>query len=82
MAEEAPEIGERHQRLRVYLAHNRNRMLADLLILVAWIVATFAVFGFLGWPSWLLYIVIVAGVIIYSRITPTWERPYRSPDLE
>lgn len=82
MADEPPEIESRRGRLAAYLRYNAERMLVDLLVLVAWIVATSAIFGLLDLPRWLLYVVVFAGVVIYSRITSPWERPYRSPDLE
>ena len=64
-----------------YLRFNRARILADAIIIIAWVLVTSTIFGWLGLPRWLLYIVIATGVVIYSRITPTWERPSRSPDL-
>lgn len=82
MTAELPEIDSRAQRLLAYLRHNRDRMLADLLVILAWVIATSAIFDFLGLPTWLYYIVLFAGVVMFTRITPTWERPYRSPDLE
>lgn len=82
MADEPPEIETKRGRLAAYLRHNAERMVADLLILIAWIIAASTVFGVLDLPRWLLYILIFAGVVIYSRITPAWERPYRSPDLD
>ncbi len=82
MTEEPPEIESRTRRLTAYLAHNRDRMLVDLFVILAWIIAAWTIFGLLNLPVWLLYVVLFAGVIVYSRITPTWERPYRSPDLE
>lgn len=82
MTGEPRRIESRRDRLRVYLAHNRERIFVDLIVLVAWIVVTRAVFGVLGLPQWLFYLVLLLGVFIYTRVTPPWERPYRSPDLE
>lgn len=82
MSDDPPEIDARHRRLVAYLRHNGERMLVDLLVLLAWLIATTALFGWLDLPRWLLYVVIFAGAMIYSRITPAWERPYRSPDLD
>ena len=57
-------------------------MVIDMTVLLAWMIALWAIFGFLELPRWLLYVVLFVGVIVYSRITPTWERPYRSPDID
>lgn len=81
MAGQPPEIESRSRRLAAYLAHNRDQMLVDLSVALAWIVVASAIFGTLGLPAWLLYVVLFSGIIVYTRITPTWERPYRSPDL-
>lgn len=80
MTRDRPRIDSRTQRLFAYLGHNRGRILADAALLVAWVLVTTTVFGLFGLPSWLLYVVLFVGVVIYTRITPTWERPYRSPD--
>lgn len=82
MVEEPPKIDSRTRRLVLYVQHNQHRMLVDLLVIWAWIIAAFSIFAILGLWRWLLYIVVFAGVIVYTRITPPWERPYRSPDLE
>lgn len=81
MTGEARRIDSRRDRLRAYLRHNHERIIVDLIVLVAWIVVTRAVFGVLALPQWLFYLVLLLGVFIYSRVTPPWERPYRSPDL-
>ena len=80
MEGDPPRIESRSERLVAYLRHNRARMLVDVAVLTAWVLGTTTVFGWLGLPSWLLYIVLFTGVVVYSRVTPTWERPYRSPD--
>lgn len=82
MADRSREIRSRPARLVAYLSHNGERMLVDLLVLGAWLLATTTLFGALGFPSWLFYLILLIGVIVYSRITPPWTRPYRSPDLE
>lgn len=82
MPERPPEIHSRTRRLAAYLDHNRDRMLVDLSVILAWVIATWAIFGALTLPRWFFYLVLFTGVIVYSRITPPWERPYRSPDLE
>lgn len=80
MEDDPPRIDSRTGRLVAYLRHNRARMLVDVVVLTAWILGTTTVFGWIGLPSWLLYVVLFTVVVVYSRITPTWERPYRSPD--
>ena len=82
MDEEPPEIEARSRRLRAYIHHNGDQMVVDLSVIFAWILTSWTIFGFLRWPGWLLYIVLFTGIIVYSRVTPTWERPYRSPDLD
>lgn len=81
MAEDLPKIGRRHDRLVAYLRYNGVRMTVDALVIAAWILINWSIFAWLGLPTWLLYVTLFAGVIVYSRITPTWTRPYRSPDL-
>lgn len=56
-------------------------MAVDILVIGAWVILNWSVFSWFSLPTWALYVIIFAGVIVYSRITPTWERPYRSPDL-
>jgi hypothetical protein len=75
-----PVIELRRQRLVAYLRHNWPQMIVDAAILIAWLFAATAVFQWLALPSWLLYVVVFVGVVVYARITPTWRRPYRSPD--
>lgn len=81
MATDPPELRSRHKRLIAYLDFNKNRMAVDLVVLVGWILLNWSVFSWFSLPTWMLYVTLFVGVIIYSRITPTWERPYRSPDL-
>jgi len=75
-----PEVGSRRGRLAAYVRHNGERMVVDVAILAAWVVASAAVFGWLGVPQWLHYLVLSLGVVAYARLTRTWERPYESPD--
>lgn len=75
-----PTISSRPRRLAAYLRHNRARILTDIAVLSAWVLLTSTTFSWLGLPNWLLYVVIFTGVVVYARLTPTWERPYRSPD--
>ena len=75
-----PEIDSRVRRLAVYLQYNGSKIAVDVMILLAWILGAATVFDWFGIPRWLYYGVVFAGIIAYSRITPTWERPYRSPD--
>lgn len=80
MNPDPPRIDSQAGRLVAYVRHNRSRMIADVLVLAAWILVASSLFDVFGLPSWLLYVVLFVGVVVYTRITPTWERPYRSPD--
>lgn len=75
-----PLIESRRRRLVAYLRHNWSQMVVDAAILATWLFVTTAVFQWLALPRWLLYVVVFVGVAVYARITPTWQRPYRSPD--
>lgn len=75
-----PTIESRPRRLVAYLRHNSGRIIVDSAVLAAWVLVTTTVFGWLGFPTWLLYVVLFLGVIAYDRVTPSWERPYQSPD--
>ncbi|MFP4591427.1 MAG: hypothetical protein ACLFMX_06325 [Halobacteriales archaeon] len=75
-----PAIYPRHQRLIAFLRHNRDQFVVDGAILLAWILASAAVFRWLDLPQWLHYVVLFVGIYVYAKITPEWERPYRSPD--
>ncbi|QSG01981.1 hypothetical protein [Natranaeroarchaeum sulfidigenes] len=75
-----PTIPSRSRRLVAYLQYNRKRILTDTAVLATWVLLTSSIFSWIGLPNWLLYVVIFTGVVVYARATPTWERPYRSPD--
>lgn len=79
MDDERPLIESRGRRALAYLRHNGPRMVVDTAVLLAWILAATTVFDWLDLPTWFRYVVLFAGVVVYTRITPTWERPYRSP---
>ena len=74
-----PVIDSRTQRLAVYLSHNSHQLLVDAAILLAWMVGSAALFRWLALPPWLHYLVLFLGVVVYSQVTPNWERPYSSP---
>jgi len=80
MASERPVIDSRARRLLAYLRHNLGRIVVDGSLLIVWIFVATATFEWLEQPLWLLYVVLFTGVVMYTRVTPTWERPYRSPD--
>lgn len=80
MARDRPAIRSRSERLVAYLRYNRTRIVVDFALLITWVLLASTVFGWLALPNWLLYIVIFGGVVMYARATPTWKRPYRSPD--
>lgn len=75
-----PVIESRYKRLVAYLRHNWFRMVIDTTIIVVWLFLTTAVFQWLALPQWLLYVVVFIGIVMYSRLSPPWQRPYRSPD--
>ncbi len=80
MEPERPVVDSRARRLQRYLWHNGGRMVVDASLLIVWIFVATATFNWLDQPTWLLYVVLFTGVVLYSQITPTWERPYESPD--
>ena len=75
-----PRIDSRSRRLLAYLQHNWSRIVVDVALLTAWIIVVITAFEYVDYHRWLLYFVIFVGVLLYSRVTPPWERPYRSPD--
>ena len=75
-----PRIDSRFWRLVAYLRHNAGRMVVDFALLATWIVVAIGLFDYIDYHRWLLYFIIFVGVLLYSRSTPAWERPYRSPD--
>lgn len=77
---ELPVLESRRERLVAYLRHNWVQMVVDVTVLVLWLLVTTLVFDWLALPQWLLYIVVFGGIGVYTRISPTWQRPYRSPD--
>lgn len=74
-----PVIESRTRRLTAYLSHNRQQLLVDAAILLAWMIGSAALFRWLALPPWIHYLVLFLGVAVYARVTPNWERPYRSP---
>lgn len=78
--EERPLIESRWRRLRAYLRHNQEQIFIDGLLLLSWILLLSGISAWFGLPRWLFYIVLFVGVVVYTRSTPTWVRPYRSPD--
>ncbi|WP_218055034.1 hypothetical protein [Haloparvum sedimenti] len=76
--DDRPFVESRTERLAAFLRHNRDRLVVDAALLLAWIVASAGLFGWLGLPQWLHYLVLLVGIAAYALATPTWERPYRS----
>lgn len=76
---ERPIIESRSRRLIAYLRHNCGQMVVDAAILLAWMIVSATLFRWLTLPPWLHYLVLFGGVAAYSKLTPGWERPYRSP---
>ena len=75
-----PKIESRTRRLLAYLEHNRDQLVVDAAVLLAWIVVSAAAFRWLTLPRWAHYLVLFVGIAVYAKLTPAWERPYRSPD--
>lgn len=75
-----PLLESRLQRLLAFLRHNREQLVVDAAILLTWLVVSAAVFRWLALPPWLHYLVLFVGIAAYSKVTPDWERPYRSPE--
>lgn len=73
-----PELPTRSKRLVAYLRFNRDQLIVDAAVLLAWILVTTYVSDWFGLPVWLHYILLFVGIVIYSKVTPNWERPYRS----
>lgn len=73
-------IEARHRRLFAYLRFNRDQLIVDGAVLVTWILVSSAVFRWLTLPQWLHYVVLFVGIYVYAKLSPDWERPYRSPD--
>ena len=63
-----------------YLRHNRDQLIVDAAVLLAWIVATAVVFRWLELPQWARYLVLFVGIAVYATVTSGWKRPYRGPD--
>lgn len=53
---------------------DRYRMVADATVLLVWIVVSMALFGRLGMPQWLHYLVTFGGVAVYVTLSPDWNR--------
>lgn len=81
MADHHRQIESRPARLKAYLVFNRERIMVDFSVMAAWLFGTWTIAAAIRFPTWLFYLVLFIGVIIYSRLTPPWVRPYRSPDL-
>lgn len=81
MSDSRPVVRTRRERLLEYLRENTDRMIVDASVLIAWILLNWWIFGVLGLPLWGMYLVVFGGVLVYTRLTPPWDRPYRAPDL-
>lgn len=55
------------------LRRNRDRIVVDAAVLLAWIVASAALFRWLTLPQWLHYLVLFVGVVVYSELTHGWD---------
>lgn len=79
-ADDRPVLESRRQRLRAYLRHNGERICRDTAVVLTWALAMTIVFPELGLPRWIQYLVTFVGVVVYTRATVPWSRPYTSPD--
>lgn len=68
------------RRAFAFLRANRDQLVVDAIIIFTWIVVSAALFRELSLPRWLHYLVLFVGVVIYSRLTPNWERSARPVD--
>lgn len=75
-----PTSESRTRHLVAYLRQNRDQVVVDAAVLLSWIIVSAALFRILSLPRWLHYLVLFIGIVAYSRVTPDWERPYRSTD--
>lgn len=66
--------GPRTRQLTTFVKDNRYRLAADATILLAWLVVSMALFGWLELPQWLHYLVSFGGVAVYTMLTPNWDR--------
>jgi uncharacterized protein (DUF983 family) len=67
-------LGGRWRRATAFLRANRDQLVVDAMVMFAWIVVSAALFRELALPRWLHYLVLFVGVVIYSRLTPNWQR--------
>ena len=74
---DAPVVESRRERLLAYLRHNWSRIVVDAAMLAAWLLVTTLAFQWFALPWWLLYVVVFVGVVVYTRVTPSWRRPYK-----
>lgn len=78
--ERRPGLDTRRERLVAYLRHNRDAMVVDCAMLLAWVAVTTLVFRVLTVPLWPYFLLLFVGTFAYARLTPGWERPYRPVD--
>ncbi|NKE37801.1 MULTISPECIES: hypothetical protein [Natronococcus] len=78
--ENQPLLESRYRRLVAYLRFNRDSILVDVLLVSAWILLASGVAQWFSLPRWFFYIVVFVGIVVYTRTTVPWSRPYRSPD--
>ena len=81
MGSDRPMVSSRTRRGIQYVAHNRTAIFVDAVVIIAWVVGVWTIMGMLILPRWFIYLVLFGGVLVYTRITRPWERPYLSPDL-
>lgn len=79
-ADECPVLESRRRRLRAYLRHNAGRIRRDTTLVLAWALLSTIAYQEVGLPRWTYYVVTFVGVVVYTRATTPWSRPYSSPD--
>jgi hypothetical protein len=58
-----------------FLTANRRRFATDLVVVAAWTVLLLGVVTRLGWPRWVYYPVLLAGVLAYTLTVGSWRGP-------
>lgn len=78
--DDRPVLESRRRRLRAYLRHNGERICRDTAVVLTWALVMTIAFQGLGLPRWIQYLGTFVGVVVYTRATMPWSRPYTSPD--
>lgn len=82
MDPDRPTVSSRTGRAVSYLVHNWQTILVDVLVVTAWVIGVWTIAGQFAVPLWFVYLLLFTGVLVYTRITRPWTRPYVAPDLD